>query len=98
MARMARTPTRRRFLQATAAAAGRARPLGATRSRAESALPSPALSGIEHIVVVMMKNRSFDHLLGWLPGANGQQAGLSYLDSEGHRYSTSQLSTYVGCA
>ena len=29
-------------------------------------LPNPTSSGIEHIVVVMMENRSFDHLLGWL--------------------------------
>ena len=26
----------------------------------------------------MMENRSFDHLLGWLPGVNGKQAGLSF--------------------
>src|SRR5689334_12305900 len=35
---------------------------------------------IQHIVLVMMENRSFDHLLGWLPHADGQQAGLSYVD------------------
>ncbi|MET0167046.1 MAG: alkaline phosphatase family protein [Vicinamibacterales bacterium] len=29
-----------------------------------------------HVVVVMMENRSFDHLLGWLPGSDGMQAGL----------------------
>jgi phospholipase C len=34
---------------------------------------SPALlphgsNGIEHVVVLMMENRSFDHFLGWLPG------------------------------
>ena len=34
-------------------------------------LPNPAESGIEHIVVVMMENRSFDHFFGWLPKANG---------------------------
>ncbi|HVT22493.1 MAG TPA: alkaline phosphatase family protein [Mycobacteriales bacterium] len=28
-------------------------------------------SPIEHVVVVMMENRSFDHFMGWLPGANG---------------------------
>jgi phospholipase C len=28
-------------------------------------------SPVEHVVVVMMENRSFDHFLGWLPGANG---------------------------
>jgi phospholipase C len=37
---------------------------------ANDILPTPAASGIEHIVVVMMENRSFDHLLGWLPNAN----------------------------
>jgi phospholipase C len=31
----------------------------------------PGVSPIEHVVVVMMENRSFDHFLGWLPGANG---------------------------
>ena len=36
----------------------------------------PTRSGIEHVVVVMMENRSFDHILGWLPGADGVQAGL----------------------
>ncbi len=39
-------------------------------------LPSPQESGIEHIVVVTMENRSFDHFLGWLPGADGKQAAL----------------------
>ena len=29
-----------------------------------AALPDPAASGIEHIVLVMMENRSFDHFLG----------------------------------
>jgi phospholipase C len=60
-------------------------------------LPSPALSGIDHIVVVMMENRSFDHLLGWLPNANGRQAGLTYLDSSGHAHATARLNYYVGC-
>jgi phospholipase C len=39
-----------------------------------TALPPPAASGIDHVVVVMMENRSFDHFLGWLPGADGRQA------------------------
>jgi len=38
-------------------------------------LPPRATSTIDHIVVVMMENRSFDHLLGWLPNANGMQSG-----------------------
>jgi phospholipase C len=64
----------------------------------DAALPSPELSGIEHVVVVMMENRSFDHMLGWLPNANGQQAGLSYLDNNGNPQPTQRLDYYVGCA
>jgi phospholipase C len=40
----------------------------------------PDTSGIEHIVVLMIKNRSFDHMLGWLDGADGRQRGLRYAD------------------
>ncbi len=53
-----------------------------------AALPSPGRSGIDHIVVVMMENRSFDHFLGWLPGADGKQAGLTFVDRVGRRHST----------
>jgi phospholipase C len=59
-------------------------------------LPHPAASGIEHIVVVMMENRSFDHLLGWLPGADGRQAGLSYPDPAGVMHATYPLAPTVG--
>ena len=31
----------------------------------------------------MMENRSFDHYLGWLDGADGKQAGLTYVDRDG---------------
>jgi phospholipase C len=61
-------------------------------------LPNPDASGIEHIVVVMMENRSFDHLMGWLPGANGTQAGLAYTDSQGIAHPTHNLTDFVGCA
>jgi phospholipase C len=61
-------------------------------------LPVPRDSGIEHIVVVMMENRSFDHLLGWLPGADGKQAGLLYRDTNGREHSTHPLAPdYTGC-
>ena len=61
-------------------------------------LPVPASSGIEHIVVVTMENRSFDHFLGWLPNADGKQAGLTYTDSSGATYATHSLSgDYTGC-
>ena len=54
-------------------------------------LPPPDHSGISHIVVVMMENRSFDHFLGWLPRANGKQSGLTYYDSNGVPHSTYSL-------
>lgn len=61
-------------------------------------LPSPERSGIEHVVVVMMENRSFDHFLGWLPTADGMQAGLNYLDQTGTRHSTYHLTgDFTGC-
>jgi phospholipase C len=62
------------------------------------ALPAPETSGIEHVVVVMMENRSFDHLLGWMPNARGRQAGLVYQDSSGAEVRTRRLNYYVGCA
>jgi phospholipase C len=63
------------------------------------ALPKPSESGIEHVVVVMMENRSFDHFLGWLPGADGQQAGLTYYDSSGAAHTTHPLAPdYQGCS
>ena len=61
-------------------------------------LPNPESSGIEHIVVVTMENRSFDHFLGWLPNADGKQAGLTYVDSAGVSHATHSLSgDYTGC-
>src|SRR5690349_7185730 len=81
--------TRRQFIRGAAgiaagaglgglalSAAGKAKP-------APKGLPKPNKSGVEHIVVVMMENRSFDHFLGWLPGAEGRQAGLTFLDNAG---------------
>lgn len=61
-------------------------------------IPAPQDSGIEHIVVVFMENRSFDHLLGWLPGANGSQAGRTFADFTGATYTTHALAPdYTGC-
>jgi phospholipase C len=59
-------------------------------------LPSPERSGIEHVVVVMMENRSFDHLLGWLPGARGRQAGLRFRDGNGVQHRTFALAPTIG--
>jgi phospholipase C len=61
-------------------------------------LPSPEKSGIEHVVVVMMENRSFDHFLGWLPGADGKQAGLQFADAAGTAQPTHPLAPdFTGC-
>lgn len=62
-------------------------------------LPDPTLSGIEHIVLVMMENRSFDHLLGWLPNADGKQSGLTFLDRTNGSHATFPLAPdFQGCA
>lgn len=64
-------------------------------------LPPRATSGVDHIVVVMMENRSFDHLFGWHPTADAMQAGLSYPDPDAGDVAvpTHQLSPldYTGC-
>ena len=88
--------SRRGFMAGTAGvvAAGVAAP---RRARAATSLPSPGQSGIDHIVVVMMENRSFDHYLGWLPGADGRQAGLTYTDANGAAHDTHHLTTPSGC-
>src|SRR5262245_37077856 len=75
---------RRDFLSRTALAAGAAGaaasvPLNlllgeaARREARAAALPSPTTTPIDHFVVLMMENRSFDHYFGWLPGADSVQ-------------------------
>jgi phospholipase C len=100
---------RRNFLQGAAVTSGAAllgsavnlggqSTLGEGQTATEISLPAPQDSGIEHVVVVMMENRSFDHILGWLPGADGEQAGLQYLDSFGLAHSTYELAPdFTGC-
>jgi phospholipase C len=88
--------TRRRLLGLAGAGVGAAA-ADALWPTAASALPAPASSGIDHIVVVMMENRSFDHYFGWLPGANGKQAGLTYRDKSGVTHTTHHLTTKQGC-
>jgi len=73
-------------------------PVRTEAARRNRLLPTPNRSGIEHIVLVMMENRSFDHFLGWLPGANGRQAGLTYTDAAGVAHPTYPLApNYQGC-
>ncbi len=66
------------------------------------ALPRPEDSGIDHVVVLMMENRSFDHFLGWVPGADGRQAGILAPDRAGVLQSTYAMleghaSPWQGC-
>ena len=71
-------------------------------SVARATLPNPQDSGIDHIVLLMMENRSFDHFLGWVPGADGRQAGLAFPDRAGALQSTYPMveghpSPWQGC-
>ena len=90
---------RREFLKKTAALTGGALALSSAGSlfAKSRVLPKPNKSGVDHIVLVTMENRSFDHFLGWLPGANGMQAGLSFADTVGNTYPTYALTDYQGC-
>jgi phospholipase C len=77
-------------------------PASKVSAQTSDPLPAPGESGIDHIVIVTMENRSFDHLFGSLPGANGMQAGLSYTDNIGVSHSTYWLAAppapdYTGC-
>ncbi|MFP3648453.1 alkaline phosphatase family protein, partial [Paraburkholderia sp. SIMBA_054] len=55
------------------------------------ALPDPATSGIDHVVLVTMENRSFDHLLGWVPNAETAQSGRNFKDAFGETHTPFSL-------
>jgi phospholipase C len=106
--------TRREFLERTAYAAGLAGVAGALPASsilAEAAaaaargsgLPAPRNMLIDHFVVLMMENRSFDHYFGWLADADGIQQ-QSFTDPAGNSVPTRHFSTlgsggmeYKGC-
>ena len=74
------------------------------RLKEKHRLPPRDISGVDHIVVVMMENRSFDHFLGWHPTADAQNQELSYPDPDAGNVTvpTQQLSAlsppdYTGC-
>ncbi|MBB4682875.1 phosphocholine-specific phospholipase C [Amycolatopsis jiangsuensis] len=63
---------RRTFLQAAAAAAvSSAMPSVARAASIPAAIRSGTLADVEHIVVLMQENRSFDHYFGTLNGVRG---------------------------
>jgi phospholipase C len=106
--------TRREFLERTAYTAGMAgltAALPASTILAEAAeaaarssgLPSPRNVPIDHFVVLMMENRSFDHYFGWVADADGIQ-NQSFTDPTGQSVATRHFSTlgsggmeYKGC-
>jgi len=94
--------SRRRFLQIAAASSGLAI-TGADLLSQAVANASPTIRpdgsrGIRHIVILMMENRSFDHMLGWLPGADGRH-DLSFVSSvDGNTYPNYPLAPdFQGC-
>jgi phospholipase C len=100
---------RREFLQRAALTGGLAAGLAGVLSpdailaeaakRTQTAIPNPRNLPLDTIVVLMMENRSFDHYLGWLPGADGRQGGLVFVDGQGNRHSTHRLAPdFQGCA
>ncbi len=71
---------------------------GSADDNQDEELPAPGQSGIEHVIVVMMENRSFDHFLSWLPRANGKQSGLRFADNQGVLHPTHALAPdFQGC-
>jgi phospholipase C len=93
--------SRRRFLQIAAASSGLA-VTGADLLSQAVANASPTIRpdgsrGIRHIVILMMENRSFDHFLGWLPGADGRH-DLTYRATDGNTYPNYPLAPdFQGC-
>src|SRR3954451_22246931 len=106
--------SRREFLERTAwgaGLAGMAASLPAGTILAESAqaahrrahMPSPRNMKIDHFVILMMENRSFDHYFGWNPDADGIQH-QTFRAPDGRMVPTKHFSTlgsggtqYKGC-
>jgi phospholipase C len=69
-----------------------------------SPLPAPRNVKIDHYVVLMMENRSFDHYFGWLTGAADGDQHQTFPDPSGTQVPTRHFSTlgsggveYKGC-
>ena len=94
--------TRRKFLQISAASSGLAitgtELLSRAVANASSTIRADGSAGVRHVVILMMENRSFDHFLGWLPGADGRH-DLSYVSAvDGNTYPNYPLAPdFQGC-
>jgi len=106
--------SRREFLERTAWAAGLAGAAGLPPSAllAEAAeagyrhapLPPPRNVPIDHFVVLMMENRSFDHYFGWASHDADASQRQTFPDADGTQVATRHFSTlgtggmqYKGC-
>jgi phospholipase C len=96
--------TRRKFMQlmggataATAAAVSGTDLLSRAIANAAPTVNAGGSNGVEHVVILMMENRSFDHFLGWLPGADGR-TDQAYLATDGNVYPNYPLAPdFQGC-
>ena len=61
-------------------------------------MPPPGLDALKHLVVLMMENRSFDHMLGYLqaddPRIDGVDGTQSNPDTTGQRVQVSPKADY----
>ena len=90
--------TRRDFLTLAAGATALDLRLSPGAHATARTLPPPHEAPFDTVVVLMMENRSFDHVLGWLPGADGRQRGLRYSDIHGVIHETRPLAPdWQGC-
>jgi phospholipase C len=94
--------TRRKFLQIAAASSGLVITgndlLSQAAANASSTIRADGSRGIRHVVILMMENRSFDHFLGWLPGADGRH-DLTFVSAvDGNAYPNYPLAPdFQGC-
>src|SRR5947209_14356406 len=94
--------SRRKFLQIAAASAGLAVTgtdlLSQAVANASGMIRPGGSRGIKHIVILMMENRSFDHFLGWLPGADGRHDMTFVSAADGNTYPNYRLAPdFQGC-
>src|SRR6476469_8213512 len=66
-------------------------PPASATNKAVGGITDPSKAPFDTVVVLMMENRSFDHLLGWVPGADGKQAGLTFPALHGGTAQTAAL-------
>jgi phospholipase C len=93
---------RRKFLQIAAASSGLAITgtdlLSQAVANASSTIRANGSQGIQHIVILMLENRSFDHFLGWVPGVDGRH-DLTFVSAvDGNTYPNYPLAPdFQGC-